>query len=84
MARTTAEYALGRALAWLRWSGVPSSLETTRLALAIVEQAVAGEEPGLIQRVMTELPQRIAAPEVRLPPAALPIKRSSLGYAPYL
>lgn len=84
MARTTAEYALGRALAWLRWSGVPQSPEITRLALAIVEQAVTGEESGLMKRVMTELPQRIATPEIRLPPAALPIKRRSLGYAPYL
>jgi hypothetical protein len=84
MARTTAECALGRALAWLRWSGVPSSPEITRLALTIVEQNVAGEDTDLIQRVMTELPQCIAAPEIRLPPAALPIKRSSLGYAPYL
>lgn len=84
MARTTAEYALGRALAWLRWSGVPQSTEITRLALATVEQAVSDEETGLMNRVMTELPQRIATPEVQLPPVALPIKRRSLGYAPYL
>jgi hypothetical protein len=84
MARTTAEYALGRALAWLRWSGVPYSPEVTRLALGIIEHAVVDGEADLIRRVMTELPRRIVTPEVRLPPATLPIKRSSLGYAPYL
>jgi len=84
MARTTAEHALGRVLAWLRWSGVPYSPELIRLALAIVEKAVAEGETDLINRVMTELPQRIAVPEARLPPAALPIRRASLGYAPYL
>jgi len=84
MARTTAECALGRALAWLRWSGVPCSPEVTRLALGIVEQAVADGEADLIKRVMMELPHRIATPEIRLPSAALPINRSSLGYAPYL
>ena len=84
MARSTAEYALGRALAWLRWSGVPYTPEVTGLALAIIQQAVADGEADLIKRVMTELPQRVATPDVRLPPAALPMKRRSLGYAPYL
>jgi hypothetical protein len=84
MARSSAEHALGRALAWLRWSGVPYSPEIIRLALAIVEKAVAEGEAELISRVMTELPQHIAVPEVRLPRPALPIRRASLGYAPYL
>ena len=81
MARSTAEYALGRALAWLRWSGVPYTPEVTGLALAIIQQAVADGEADLIKRVMTELPQHIAVPEVRLPRPALPIRRASLGYA---
>jgi hypothetical protein len=84
MARTTVEYALGRALAWLRWSGVPHSPDVTRLALGIIEQAVADGSDDLIRRVMEALPQRIATPEARLPPATLPINRISLGYAPYL
>ena len=84
MARTPAEYALGRVLAWLRWSEVPHSPDMTRQALLIVEQALADGDPDLISRVMEELPHRIALPEIRLPPAALPIKRISLGYAPYL
>jgi hypothetical protein len=84
MARTAAEHALGRVLAWLRWSGVPHSPDMTRLALRIVEQALADGDADLISRVMEELPHRIALPEIRLPPAALPIKRISLGYAPYL
>lgn len=84
MARTPAEYALGRVLAWLRWSGVPHSPEMTRLALLVVEQALADGEADLIGRVMEELPRRIALPEIQLPPAALPVKRVSLGYAPYL
>ena len=84
MARTPAEYALGRVLAWLRWSGVPHSPEMTRLALLVVEQALADGEVDLIGRVMEELPRRIALPEIKLPPAALPVKRVSLGYAPYL
>jgi hypothetical protein len=86
MARTAAEYALGRVLAWLRWSGVPDSTDMTRLALGIVEQAMteADGDADLINRVMDELPHRIVLPEVRLPPAALPINRISLGYAPYL
>jgi hypothetical protein len=84
MARTPAEYALGRMLAWLRWSGVPHSPEMTRLALLVVEQALADGEADLIGRVMEELPRRIDLPEIKLPPAALPVKRVSLGYAPYL
>ncbi len=84
MARTPAEYALGRVLAWLRWSGVPQSPDMTRLAVRIVEQALADGDADLISRVMEELPQRIVLPEIPLPPAALPIKRISLGYAPYL
>jgi hypothetical protein len=84
MARTPAEVALGRVLAWLRWSGVPHSPDMTRLALLIVEQALADGDVDLIGRVMEELLRRIAQPEIRLPPAALPIKRISLGYAPYL
>jgi hypothetical protein len=84
MARTPAEYALGRVLAWLRWSGVAHSPDMTRQALLIVEQALADGDAELISRVMVELPRRIALPEIRLPPAALPIKRISLGYAPYL
>ena len=84
MARSTAEYALGRVLAWLRWSGVPPGADMTRMALQLVEQAAAEGEAGLISRVMETLPQRIAVPAVRLPPAALPINRISLGYAPYL
>jgi hypothetical protein len=84
MARSTAEYALGRVLAYLRWSGVPVTRDMIRLALRIVEQSVADGDADLIKRVMEELPQRITIPEVRLPPAALPIKRISLGYASYL
>ena len=84
MARTAAEYALGRVLACLRWSGVPHSPDMTRLALLIVEQALADGETDLIGRVMEELPRRIALPEIHLPPAALPIRRTSLGYAPFL
>jgi hypothetical protein len=84
MARTSAEFALGRVLAWLRWSGVPDSFDMTRLALLIVEQALADGDADLMSRVMEELPRRITLPEIRLPPAALPIKRISLGYAPYL
>jgi hypothetical protein len=84
MARTAAEFALGRALAWLRWSGVSLETDTTRMALRIVEQAVAEGDADLIRHVMEALPQRIALPELRLPPASPPIKRISLGYAPYL
>jgi hypothetical protein len=84
MAHTPAEYALGRVLAWLQWSGVPHSPDMTRLALRLVEQTLADGNTDLISRVMEELPHRIALPEIRLPPAALPIKRISLGYAPYL
>jgi hypothetical protein len=84
MARTAAEYALGRVLAWLRWSGVAHSPDMTRLALLIVEQELAAGDAELICRVMEELPRRIAFPDMRLPPSALPIKRTSLGYAPYL
>ena len=84
MARTPAEYALGRVLAWLRWSGVPHSPDMTRQALLIVEQALADGDADLISRVMQELPHRIAPPEIRLPSAALPIRRISLGYAPFL
>jgi hypothetical protein len=56
----------------------------TRQALLIVEQVLADGDADLISRVMQELPRRIALPEIRLPSAALPIKRISLGYAPYL
>ena len=86
MGRSTAEYALGRVLAYLRWHGVPVTPDTTRMALSIVERTLADgdADADLINRVMEELPHRIALPEVRLPPAALPIKRISLGYAPYL
>jgi hypothetical protein len=85
MARTAVEYALGRVLAWLRWSGgVPLGPDMTRMAIGIVEQAVAEGDAELIKRVMEALPQRIAMPEPPLPPATLPIKRASLGYAPYL
>ena len=84
MARTAAEYALGRVLAWLRWSGVALTPDVTRLALGIIEQAVADSDADLIRRVMEVLPQRIDTPDVKLPPAVLPINRISLGYAPYL
>ncbi len=84
MARSTAEYALGRVLAYLRWSGVPLSRDMTRMAFRIVEQAVADGATDLVNRVMEEVSRRIATPELRLPPATLPINRASLGYAPYL
>jgi hypothetical protein len=84
MARNPAEYALGRVLAWLRWSGVAHSPDMTRLALLVVEQALTDGDADLISRVMDDLPRRIDLPEIRLPPAALPLKRISLGYAPYL
>jgi hypothetical protein len=41
-------------------------------------------DADLINRVMEEVPRRIAMPEVQLPPATLPINRASIGYAPYL
>jgi hypothetical protein len=84
MARSTAEYALGRVLAYLRWHGVPVAPDTTRMAFRLVEQTLADGDADLIHRVMEALPYHIALPEVRLPQAALPIKRISLGYAPYL
>lgn len=84
MARSSAEYALGRVLAYLRWSGVPVTRDMIRMAFRIVEQSVADGDADLIKRVMEELPHRMALPEVRLPPSALPIKRTSLGYASYL
>jgi hypothetical protein len=84
VARSTAEYGLGRVLAYLRWYGVPVTPDTTRLAFRIVEQALADGDSDLISRVMEALPHRIAMPELQLPPAALPINRTSLGYAPYL
>jgi hypothetical protein len=84
MARTVAEHALARALAWLRWSGVRLDPDTIRAALRVVEQAVADGDAELIGRVMEALPQRVAIPEPHLPLTSLPIKRISLGYAPYL
>lgn len=54
------------------------------MAFRLVEQVLADGDADLISRVMEELPHRIAMPGVRLPPAALPVKRISLGYAPYL
>ena len=84
MARTTAEYALGRALAYLRWSGIPINRDIIHVTLLIVGQAVAEGDADLIERVMVELPHRIAGPDLRLPPATPPIKRASIGYAPYL
>jgi len=84
MGRGTAEYVLGRVLAYLRWYGVPVTPDTTRTAFRLVEQALAHGDTDLIHRVMESLPHHIALPEVRLPQAALPIKRISLGYAPYL
>ncbi|MGB5540806.1 MAG: hypothetical protein WBO37_12000 [Gammaproteobacteria bacterium] len=84
MARSNAEYALGRVLAWLRWSGVPVTRDMTRMALNIVEQALADGDADLFHRVFEALPKRIDVPEIRLPRAALPINRISLGYAPYL
>jgi hypothetical protein len=56
----------------------------THVALLIVEQAVAEGDADLIERVMAELPRRIAGPDLRLHPATPPIKRASIGYAPYL
>jgi hypothetical protein len=84
VARSNAEYSLGRVLAYLRWSGVPLTRDMTRLAFRIVEQAVADGDADLVSRAMEEVSRRIAMPELRLPPATLPIKRASLGYAPYL
>ena len=84
MARSIAEYALGRVLAYLRWSGVPITRDMTRTAFRIVEQAMADGDADLINRVMEEVPRRIAMPEAQLPPATLPISRVSIGYAPYL
>jgi hypothetical protein len=84
MARSTAEYAFGRVLAYLRWYGVPMTPATTRQALSIVEQALSDGDVGLIKRVMEALPHHFVMPELRFPPAALPINRASLGYAPYL
>ena len=54
------------------------------MTLLIVGQAVAEGDADLIERVMVELPHRIAGPDLRLPPATPPIKRASIGYAPYL
>jgi hypothetical protein len=84
MARSTAEYVLGRVLAYLRWHGVTVNSDTTRMAFRLVEQALADGDADLPHRVMEALPRHIALPEVQLPQAALPIKRISLGYAPYL
>ncbi len=83
MARSTAEIALGRALAWLRWTGAPPGPETTRLAVGILAQVLAHGDADLIERVMEALSRQAAAPETHLPTVTPRITRISISYPPY-
>lgn len=80
MERTLGEFALGRVLAYLRWSGLALTPDAVRLALQVVESALEAGEGDLLRRVMDDVPRRFELPGAQLPPPPPPIRRGSIGY----
>lgn len=80
MSPTLCEFALGRTLAYLRWSGVAPTPERMREALRLVETELAAGETDLLVRVMDAVAKRFAPECAALPPPAPPPCRGSVGY----
>lgn len=75
------EDALGRALTYLRLSGINVDTGTTRAALRLVDEALEEGEEGLLERLMTALPERFGLEQVSVPSAAPPIHHGGIHYA---
>ncbi|MBL7249719.1 hypothetical protein ACLD02_10070 [Alloalcanivorax sp. C16-2] len=74
------EDALGRALAYLRLAGLDADPALTRRALRLVDEMLEQGEDGLVERVMSALPERFAVPEPPEPLGTPPIHRGAIGY----
>ena len=62
MSDNLVEDALGRALAYLRLAGLDADPALTRRALRLVDEMLEQGEDGLVERVMTALPERFPVP----------------------
>ena len=82
MTRSTSEYALERALAYLHWCGVEPTQEVMLSALDLVRKAIA-ESDDPLTAVMDELPRRFTLAAPTLPTAHPAIRRASIGYNNY-
>ena len=89
MRATSAEQALRRVLAWLRWSGHELSSRLEQAALQALSEAVAAEEPDLFEATLRRLRdnEQLATDYDSAPllisPARPPLRRSSIGYGSY-
>ena len=76
------EDALGRALAYLRLAGLDTDPALTRRALRLVDEMLEQGEDGLVERVVSALPERFQVPGVPEPRVAPPLNRGAIGYGP--
>lgn len=74
------EDALGRALTYLRLSGITVGTGTTRAALRLVDEILEQGEEGLLERLMAVLPERFNLEPPTIPVAAPPIRRGGVQY----
>ncbi|QJX01602.1 hypothetical protein HML84_02300 [Alcanivorax sp. IO_7] len=80
MSDNLVEDALGRALAYLRLAGLDADPALTRRVLRLVDEMLEQGEDGLVERVMTALPERFPVPEPLEPMGAPPVHRGAIGY----
>lgn len=81
MGQTPCEQVLSRVLAYLAGMGMPITRDISRMALRLVEEALAQEDTDdLYAWIMERLPRQFLLPQLDLPPLAPPVHRGSIGY----
>ena len=87
MERNLCQHALGRALAYLQWSGVEPTADVCMITLQAVQAALEQGQENLLQRVMDVLPAlfdlRLDVHRPPVPRAMPAIRRGSMVYGRY-
>ncbi|HKJ08163.1 MAG TPA: hypothetical protein VKA76_03655 [Gammaproteobacteria bacterium] len=80
MARTPAECALGRLIAYLQLAGVPPTAQVSRTAVDAVRAALDDNGGHMLPRTMDQLDGRFSVPAVEVPPPCPVMTRGSIHY----
>ncbi|PRB77483.1 hypothetical protein [Pseudomonas sp. MYb185] len=88
MRATTAEHALRRVLAWLRWAGWELTPELQQAVLQALADSIAAQQGDLFGACLQALQQRgllqrQGTSDTVCPPLVPPLQRGSIGYGEY-
>ena len=71
-------------MAYLRGYGIAPTNDVCRIALEVVDGALAEGSDGIMERALDKIPEYFELPEIHVPVQRPSLVRGSIGYRPYV